>query len=294
MIHTYMSIRKTNFIKPQRVQVEPVSIIKNRPAQPVNNVKPASNRMSIDEKRERMRQVREKQEIHKQRKQVEVATKVNRPVHDGIHAPGTAKKYSTIPKIWNGDTVYIVAGGASLAGFNFDRLNGKNVIAINKAFMYVKNPTVLYWTDTRFYNWYKNEIDSLKTIKITASHSGRYLADDVTLIKNAGSGRTMDLGSQDRLTTGNNSGLGAIGLAIKMGAKKIYLLGYDMGHTAGKSHFHDGYPAGGSRDHIYKGMIRQIEDNDAMLNSMAQIFNTNPKSNLRCFNFTTLDQALIS
>ena len=289
-----MSVRKTNFIKPQRVQVEPVSIIKNRAQKPVNNTKPDSNRMSIEEKRERIRQVKEKQEMHRQRKQVEVAAKINRPIHDGIHAPGTVKKYSNIPKLWNGDTVYIVAGGASLAGFNFDRLNGKNVIAINKAFMYVRNPTVVYWTDTRFYSWYKHEIDSLRTIKITASHSGRYLADDVMLIKNAGSGRSLDLSSPDKLTTGNNSGFGAIGLAIKMGAKKIYLLGYDMGHIGGKSHFHDGYPAGNSRDHIYKGMLKYFEDNEGLLNGAAEIYNTNSKSNLRSFKFISLDQALIS
>lgn len=293
MIHNYMSVRKTNFIKPQRVPVEPVTIVKNRSAKPIP-VKPESNRMSIEEKRQRIQEIRDKQEIHRQRKQVEVAAKINRPINDGIHAPGTVKKYSTIPKIWDGDTVYIVAGGPSLKGFNFERLNGKNVIAINKAFMYVRNPTVLYWTDTRFYNWYKGEIDSLKTMKITASHSGRYLAEDVLLIKNAGSGRVLDLSSPDKLTTTNNSGLGAIGLAIKMGAKKIYLLGYDMGHSDGKSHFHDGYPAGNSREHIYKGMTRFFEDNEASLNNAADIYNTNPKSNLRSFKFISLDKALIS
>lgn len=40
----------------------------------------------------------------------------------------------------------------------------------------------------------------------------------------------------------NNSGAGAIELAIQLGAENIILLGYDMQHTGGKKHWHADHP----------------------------------------------------
>lgn len=37
---------------------------------------------------------------------------------------------------------------------------------------------------------------------------------------------------------GGNSGFQAVGLALLMGAARVILLGYDMQHTGGKSHWH--------------------------------------------------------
>lgn len=284
MIHTYMSIRRTNYIKPERVQKEAplnkrLNNVHQKPAEKKMGAVSNPARMTIDEKRAKIRDIREKQAIAEQRKQTKIQQRVN---------PRRASySYGSIPKIWKDQTVYIVAGGASLSDFDFNRLNGKNVIAINKAFRYVKEPGAIYWTDSRFYTWYKSEIDEIHCMKFTGSTNPRDLAPDVTLLRPAG-GKTVDLTSPDNLSTGNNSGYGAISLAIKLGAKKIYLLGYDMGHTGGKSHFHDGYPAGNSRDHIYKGMMRYFNDNADILNHAAEIYNTNPKSNLKVFKFCNL------
>lgn len=40
----------------------------------------------------------------------------------------------------------------------------------------------------------------------------------------------------------NNSGAGAVELAIQLGAQNIILLGYDMQHTGGKKHWHGDHP----------------------------------------------------
>ena len=40
----------------------------------------------------------------------------------------------------------------------------------------------------------------------------------------------------------NNSGAGAVELAIQLGAKTIILTGYDMQHTDGKKHWHPDHP----------------------------------------------------
>jgi len=41
-----------------------------------------------------------------------------------------------------------------------------------------------------------------------------------------------------------NSGAGAIALAITMGAKRVILLGYDCQLTGGKAHWHGNHPRG--------------------------------------------------
>ena len=284
-----MSIRRTNYIKPERVQKEaPANVrLRNQHHVPENKQvirKDPAARMTIEEKRARIKDIREKQAIAQQRKQENVQQRVN--------PRRTSYNYGTIPKVWKGATVYIVAGGASLKDFNFDKLSGKHVIAINKAFRYVKEPGALYWTDSRFYNWYKSEIDEIKCMKFTGGTNPRDLAPDVTVLRPAG-GKTIDLSSPDNISAGNNSGYGAISLAIKLGAKRIYLLGYDMGHVGGKSHFHDGYPSGNSKEHIYKGMMRYFTDNADIISNVVEIYNTNPKSNLKAFKFCSLSDAFL-
>lgn len=43
---------------------------------------------------------------------------------------------------------------------------------------------------------------------------------------------------------GANSGYQAIGLAYHLGADRIVLIGYDMQHTNGRTHWHGDHPSG--------------------------------------------------
>lgn len=194
-----------------------------------------------------------------------------------------------IEKIWNGDTVYIIGGGPSLKDFDWSRLSGKKIIAINRAFQVLPNADVLYWTDSRFYKWYKKEIDNFKGLKVTC----RPILDnpgDIIVLK-----PTSSLKFDDRMNTissGNNSGFGAINLAIKLGAKKIYLLGYDMISYPNQTHWHDGYQI--THNHtIYDRMIVQfsfIAEDAKKMN--IEIYNANLKSRLDVFKKVSLDDAI--
>jgi hypothetical protein len=203
------------------------------------------------------------------------------------------RKYGKIEQDLRGKSVYIIAGGPSLTGFDFNRLAGKNVIVINKAFMYVPEFQYLYWTDARFYNWYKNEIDQLQCKKFTPCTSPRDLPDSITVLKNSG-GRTIDLSTPDTITAGNNSGFGAISLAIKLGATEIYLLGYDMGYNGNQTHFHDGYPAHTAKQGVYKSMLKYFEDNAEIIKSVVKIYNTSAQSSLTYFEYINIDTAISS
>ena len=200
--------------------------------------------------------------------------------------------YDNVEKIWDKETVYIIGGGPSLQGFNFNHLLGSNVIAINKAIFYYQMAQVLYWTDCRFYTWYKNDIDNFKCSKYTIKPQSNY-ASDVKLLKRGVAHGLEE--SNDTLAHGNNSGYAAINLAYHLGAKRIILLGYDMGRDGEKSHFHDGYPSRPTRDGVYSEQFLPMFQslNESLKKKGVNVMNASPYSRLQVFPKITHEQALM-
>jgi len=194
-----------------------------------------------------------------------------------------------IDKIWNDEVVYIIGGGPSLKDFDWNKLKGKKVIAINRAFQVLPEADVLYWTDSRFYRWFKNDIDSFKGLKVTCRDAPGN-PGDITVLKPT-SNIVIDL-RPDYIATGNNSGFGAICLAAKLGAKRIYLLGYDMISKDKNTHWHSGYDV--SHNHtIYTKMKAQFAVLPGELKKYnIEVFNANPKSTMDTFRRVTIEAAL--
>ena len=159
------------------------------------------------------------------------------------------KKSHKVEPIWKGETVYIIGGGPSLVDFNWNSLNGKRTLAINKAITTYPNADALYWTDTRFYFWHKKEVDNYAGLKFTIKYKEGY-TDDILILNKGNSVGLSE--STDSLCHGNNSGYAAINLAFLLGAKRIVLLGYDMKNNGRQGHYHDGYPVPAIGDKVYK------------------------------------------
>lgn len=148
-----------------------------------------------------------------------------------------------IPRIFDGQPVVIVAGGPSLRQFDFSRLAGKNVIAINRACEFIPDATVLWWTDAKF--WHHNSVKIMAhraRWKATCLHNygGIDLPAEIKQYRFTGhKGFDPDPGC---LRSGNNSTYAAIHLAAHLGANRIILLGLDMKHgPGGETHFHGGH-----------------------------------------------------
>lgn len=199
------------------------------------------------------------------------------------------KNYGQVEKLWQNETVYIVGGGPSLKNFDWSQLNGKKVIAINRAFQVLPDADVLYWTDSRFWKWYKEDIKRFKGLKFTCRPYSPE-APDVTLLK-AVNNRVLEM-EPGHIAHGNNSGYAAINLAVKLGATKIYLLGYDMHSNKNQTHWHEGYDARHNHG-IYSKMIKTFNDLAPMLKQMnIRVFNANPDSKLDVFNKCSLKSAI--
>lgn len=130
----------------------------------------------------------------------------------------------TVPALWPGSTVAILAGGPSLTQADVDVCRGRaRVIAIKNAVQLAPWADVLYACDAK---WWKAWPE-------TASFTGPKYGlervrgrEDVTVLRQAGKdGLSEDRGA---LATGQNSGYQAINLAVHFGAVKIVLLGFDM------------------------------------------------------------------
>tara|TARA_B100001057_G_scaffold486297_1_gene567269 strand:- start:2370 stop:3161 length:792 start_codon:yes stop_codon:yes gene_type:complete len=199
------------------------------------------------------------------------------------HSSSIAKwNYDTVKPIWLDETVYLIGGGPSLKGFQWDALNGKKTIAINRAVQFYPNADAVYWTDSRVYMWYKKDIDKFKGLKYTLKAGNHYTGKVHVLKKGVKFGLES---SRDSLAHGLNSGYAAINLAVHLGAKRIVLLGYDMGNEGALSHFHDGYPVNATAENIYRNQFipgftvlrellytKGIECYNASINSKLEVF----------------------
>lgn len=133
----------------------------------------------------------------------------------------------------------IVGGGPSLTGFDFNRLRGHKVIAVNAAGYDVPWADVLMFQDREFLRLHWGLIESWRQRVVTLERLRPACQREI---------ETFEVRDQpdfkgDALKYGPSTGHLAISLAISLGAKRIVLLGYDCRSVDGRSHYHDRYLA---------------------------------------------------
>ena len=184
----------------------------------------------------------------------------------------TAERLASIPwwippKMWKGDSVYILGGGPSLLSCDLRSIQGERVIAVNDGYLEpvaAEYPNTNYrirqwaaicifgdwgWWDLHWKDWILDEIKGRNhpglqrfpglivsnnppknMWKIVEDAQGRVLP-----MKRVARGIPEDRGC---LTWYDNTGAAAIHLALLLGASKITLLGFDMNRTEGKQNWH--------------------------------------------------------
>jgi hypothetical protein len=201
---------------------------------------------------------------------------------------------------WRGQRCFIVGGGPSLKGFDFGRLRGERVIAINKAFFDVPWADIMFSMDRGF-------LDSVTSGELGEDCREAFQAFEgaplwldifhssyppgIYSLPSAGKiGWTRSL--TEGLFHGQNSGYGALGLALILGADPIYLLGFDCSKgPRGETHYHDGYPCGLKQEDL-DTFRSDFEAGAPLLPPGRQVINLNPNSALKCFEFGDVDRIL--
>jgi hypothetical protein len=153
---------------------------------------------------------------------------------------------------------------------------------------------VLYFADTRWWEWHRERPDfkSFAGQKCTIENTGSRCDDpEIFMLHNDSPVSQSGLSaSNNALRTGMNSGYQALGLAIAAGAARVVLLGYDMHFAGEKSHWHGGHPV-----HVGEGMYRDVYAkffHELAPQLKVEVLNATPGSALTCFRRIALESLL--
>ena len=186
------------------------------------------------------------------------------------------------PGAWRGRRCFVVGCGPSVLAFDWSRLECEKTIGVNGALQHFK-PSVAFTMDSLF-------DQNAREGKYGPEMMAQWGLHPCKLFKH----------SRDKEPTGASSGMGAIQLALYLGASPIYLLGFDFGHVEEmgltSSHCIENYPV--CPKEKYENVLIPAMNAFAkrILNGKQtgwgeephvppKIINLNPHSNLKCFEF---------
>ena len=181
-------------------------------------------------------------------------------------SPKVLTSISSIVSAKQNDRVFLVGSGPSLCGFDFGQLKNEDTICVNSSVFDVPKPNFFITKDYTFLLDHlinclqaKNNATILwnHVIKIfVACYAEGSLQDTNGEIVDVANEIKYDLcpvdwivkndkqfgisSSLNDFRCGIDSGYGALQLAILLGYKEVYFLGYDM-CTRGKTHYHGRY-----------------------------------------------------
>lgn len=174
---------------------------------------------------------------------------------------------------------------------------GWRVVTVNDASRVLPRADVLYACDEHWWDlhcgapwfhgerWSSHNADADPKIDAAARH-GIHLVDG-----RIASGFSFD---PQFIHYGDNSGFQAINLALLFGAKRIVLVGFNMSHVGGRSHFFGDHPPGLRTidDEHYKLLVAPFRTAALRLPADVQIINATRDSALDCFPKISLESAL--
>jgi hypothetical protein len=220
---------------------------------------------------------------------------------------------------WSGKRCFLIGGGPSLGEFDFDLLKGEKTIGVNRVFQFF-HADINYSMDPNF-------VDRLRQHKlVTDPEESKLIEESWDAYKGIKASlvpldyKEFDPGMHlirrnrvkgiyrsfnEGIFPGNNSGFGALMLAIILGANPIYLLGYDLGCKEDATHFHSGYLVKNSVTQSEKTFEEKKSQQKLKLEGFRKMFdqfsskikqsgilvyNLNPSSELSCFEFDSVNR----
>jgi hypothetical protein len=127
--------------------------------------------------------------------------------------------------IWKKRDAFIIGGGPSLSKFNWDSLKGRATIGCNSA--YTLGPeicNICIFGDKKWFDKFQKDLSKFKGLVVTNCTSLMDI-DIPWLLKIQREPAGLHT---NRLGWNGNTGASAINLALILGVKRIFLLGFDM------------------------------------------------------------------
>lgn len=212
-------------------------------------------------------------------------------------------RFSRVERAWEGDTVVCIASGPSLTADQINRTRAKVdrdggrvwVAVINTTYEKVPWADLLYFADSKWWNWHKDK-PAYKTfagIKCTIWASGNSISDPaVHMLRQAEPPRQGMSNDPGALVTGSNSGHMLLNLVGLSAPRRILLLAYDAKEgRGGKKHHHADHPDQSLAP--YQQMLAFMPKLASDLKAMSiEVVNCSTDTALECFQKGKLEDYL--
>lgn len=185
--------------------------------------------------------------------------------------------------------MFIVAGGPSLIGFDFERIRQYTTITINRSHRYCRSDVICFVDAETGHD--------IKRVDGTLDLGPRIVASNYAGLTPGGRITTLRIGLNLNITDPSlpvygpaSSTLVAISIALIGGASHVFLLGVDCRFVRGEDHFHP-HPVAQCRtdEAKYQRMAKAF---DVFAPARDKIYNLSSVSTVRTFPRITIDHAL--
>lgn len=220
------------------------------------------------------------------------------------------ERAAVIQRIWEGETVAVIATGPSLTKSDLDLVSGLKCIAVNDAYLVAPWAKVLYAADERWWKWQadgrnkswswgqKFNQDGVRKAyrefqgqKVTIQHTQVFNDPDVLVLENDGQDGLSE--RPDAVRTGQHSCYQAINIATLSGAKKILVLACDLRYVNNRSHAHNGHHPTVTDESAYRRYAKNFRTIENPLKKMGvEVVNCAPGSEVKSFRFSTVEKEL--
>ncbi len=198
--------------------------------------------------------------------------------------------YWSVPRMWEGKTVAILASGESMSQRVADKVHaaGLPTITINRTFRLAPWADMLYAADAGWWLHRDNrDAHKFAGLKVT----GDAIGGGVEVLRLRNTGRVGFDSNPENVRTGGNGGYQALHVAIQAGARQVLLFGYDM---HGK-HWHGPHPEPlrNAGESIYERWLRFFPDLvPVCVERHVEVLNCTPDSCLTVWPFVPMEEAL--
>lgn len=190
---------------------------------------------------------------------------------------------------WEGQDAYVIGGGSSLTDFDWDLIRGKNTVGCNSAFILGASVVkILLFADEVWWKkiGHKGTEDFGGRVVSISARMARRPPDCSWLHIMHHHSKAEFSAKAPGLAWAGNTGCAAINLALQLGAKRVFLLGFDMKlGPQGQANWHiERYE--GPKAAVYPRFIREF---GRIIGSFKRVFpdrevwNVNDSSELKCF-----------
>lgn len=196
------------------------------------------------------------------------------------------------PPLWEGATAFILGGGPSLHDVDLSLIKDEKIIGVNESYTFGNFVDFTFIGNNKYYIRHKHKFADY-TGHVVCAGGKSYHDPNVLTVYKSNSVCTMQKG---RIGMKNNSGIGAINLAMQLGVSEIVLLGFDMGLKNGMNWHNNNITTNILKKQIteryYEGVRKTMCERvvDIVYRANIDVYNCTPETALDCFPVMSLDE----